>query len=261
MDERLSDVEWLVRQYENRTLSSIADELGCASDTVRARLVAAGVPIRTKPENAALLRPVELDDREWLRDQCTDASAAEVAAQLGVNPQRELAAMRRHGIPVKSSVDALRARRPLLHDPDALAAAVAETSVADVAASLGVSVIGVQVALTRNGAQSAHRYNGARRKRPSASSLQRWWASEQTLKGVARQAGVSPPTAAVCLAEVGIFLRSEPAIAALDLRRAIERQESLAAIAADHGLSTNTVLVELHRHGLFTAHRRRHLAS
>ena len=59
-----------------------------------------GVSIRGKSENAALLRPVELDDREWLRDQCADASAAEVAARLGVNPQRVLAAMRRHGSPV-----------------------------------------------------------------------------------------------------------------------------------------------------------------
>ena len=148
----------------------------------------------------------------------------------------------------------------MLHDPDALAAAVAETSVADVAASLGVSVIGVQAALARGGAQSAHRYNGARRERPSALSLERWWALEQTLTGVARQAGCSPPTAAVWLAEVGIFLRSEPAISGTALRRAIEQRHALGVIADAHGVSAHTVLVELHRHGLFAAHRQRHLA-
>jgi hypothetical protein len=63
----------------------------------------------------------------------------------------------------------------------------------------------------------------------------------------------------VWLAEVGIIAKPEPALPPRVLRSAIKRGDSLAAIAADHGLCVNTVVVELHRHGLFTEHRRRHL--
>jgi hypothetical protein len=71
---------------------------------------------------------------------------------------------------------------------------------------------------------------------------------------------VSPPAAAVWLAEIGIFVKSEPALSPKVVRAAIERNDSLAVIAAEHGWCANTVVVEMHRHGLFTEHRQRHLS-
>lgn len=51
---------------------------------------------------------------------------------------------------------------------------------------------------------------------------------------------------------------AEPALC--DTSEAIRRGDSLAVIAAERGLGTNTVVVELHRHGLVKEHWRRHLA-
>ena len=70
----------LARQYRTRTLASIADEVGSTSKTVRRRLVAAGVEIRTAASAAAERRRRELD----------------------VNPQQVRAALRRHGLPIRS---------------------------------------------------------------------------------------------------------------------------------------------------------------
>jgi len=68
-------------------------------------------------------------------------------------------------------------------------------------------------------------------------------------------------TAAIWLAEVGIFVNDTPAISRSDLETAIASQDSIDTIRRRHRVTDRTVVVELHRHGLFADHRRRHLRS
>jgi hypothetical protein len=102
---------------------------------------------------------------------------------------------------------------------------------------------------------------GRRRERPSAEELQAAWEAAGSVRGVARQIGTAHTTAAVWLAEVGIFADDTPKISRAALLEATRGQQPLAAIAAPHGVSVTTVRVELHRHRLFEAHRTRHLSS
>lgn len=68
-------------------------------------------------------------------------------------------------------------------------------------------------------------------------------------------------TARVWLAEIGIFASSVAALSERELRQAITTQRSIRDIAELGHVSTSTVKVELHRHGLFDTHRRRHLGE
>ena len=205
-------------------------------------------------------RPGVLDNRDWLIEQYETRSAAQIGRDLGVNPQMVLAALRRHDIAVRTRVESLRLRSPLLHDPEALQQQVEATSVPAVAATLGVTIEAVHAAMSRSGVQSVHRYNGPTSlPRPDEPTLHRWWESEQTVKGVALRAGVSPTTASVWLARVGIFVNETPAISRPDLCNAIKTGDSVEVIRRRHRVTGSTVIIELHRHGLFTAHRRRHV--
>ena len=172
-----------------------------------------------------------------------------------------LAALRRHGIDVRSPADENRRRNPLLHQPDELERRVAETSVAEVAERLGVTKIAVQVAL-RHGAQSAHRYRGKVRLDPPDDEIIAYhWNAEGTVKGVPRALDVSINTAAIWLAQTGIFLSDAPAIEARDLKEAIRRGDSIDVIRRRHAVTDRTVVVELIRHGLHDAHRTRHMTD
>lgn len=46
----------------------------------------------------------KLDDREWLAQQYRTRSANEIADELGVYGKRVLAALHRHGIPIRTKV-------------------------------------------------------------------------------------------------------------------------------------------------------------
>lgn len=66
-------------------------------------------------------------------------------------------------------------------------------------------------------------------------------------------------TAAIWLAQVGIFVKAIPVISRTDLDGAIKNGDSLDEIRRRHKVTARTVVVELYRHGLFDAHRRRHM--
>lgn len=205
-------------------------------------------------------RPAELNDRAWLADHYATRSAAQIARELHINPQMVLAALRRQEIPVRSRVDALRRRNPDMHDIEALERRVAATSVVQVAAEIGVTVIAVQTALARHGGQSAHRYDGPTPMTPPPEDvLCRCREAEQTIKGVARRFDVSFDTAAVWLAQVRIFLNDAPRIGRTDLETAIHNRDSLHVISRRHHVTARSVVVDLIRHDLFEAHRLRHM--
>ena len=205
-------------------------------------------------------RPTQLDDAQWLADQYAIKSAAQIARDLDINPQMAVVALERHGISRRSSEEEQRRHHPLLHDRNALEAAIASTSVRDVASELGVTIVAVQVALARQGGQSVHRFNGRTpMTSPDETSLVGLWELEGTLKGVARRTVVSVDTAAIWLARIGIFVSDDPAITHAELLAAIKRGESIDRIRRAHRVADRTVVIELLRHGLHDAHRRRHM--
>jgi hypothetical protein len=227
---------------------------------VRRALRRAGVQLRTTSESAALHRCGELNDAIWLADRYDTSSTEQIARELNVNNQQVLGALRRLGISVRRRDETQRRQRPVLHDPVWLRQRVDETSVTEVAKELGISVVGIQAALRRQGEQSPYRYNAkAPMASPAPDVLEQWWQAEETIKGVARRGEVSVNTAAVWLAQVGIFVNDTPALTRRDLKQAIADGDSIDQIRRRHAVADRTVLVELHRHGLFAEHRRHHL--
>ncbi len=212
---------------------------------------------RRGPYNA---RPAVLDDPEWLRGAYATKSTPQIAGELGINKQMVLAALKRHGIAIRDRSHAQRNRRPQLQDMAWLEQRVAETSVIAVAAELGVTRYAVHAALARHGGNSAHRYNRRREiDPPDESTITSWWEAEQTIEGVARRGKVSVNTAAVWLAQVGIFRNDIPAISRRDLQQAISNGDSIDVIRRRHHVTDRTVVVELHRQGLVEAHKHRHI--
>lgn len=160
-----------------------------------------------------------LDDPKWLSGEYAAKSSPVIAAELGINKQMVIAALKRHGIPIRDRSHAQRNRNDRLHDIVWLEQRVADTSVVAVAKELGVSKIAVHKALTRAGGKSAHRYDRRHiHQRPDESLLRYWWDSERTIKHVAQRCGVSVNTAAIWLAEIGIYRSDTPVISRSDPR-------------------------------------------
>ena len=253
--------DWLCEQYRGgRTQADLADELGVSHSAVSKRLRAAGVLGRSAAEVAAAARPAGLNDAVWLRARTATSSIKEIASELGVNEQRVLASMRRLSIPTRDRHESTRLRHPPLHDAVWLKRLVGESSVAEVAEELGVARASVAKAMKRLGVTSPHRFDSATRiERPSDELLVELWLAHGTVKAVALVCGVSPTTARVWLAAADCFVSDEPALTDRDLEAAIAAGHSLRIIGRSFRVTASTVLVELHRHGLFWQHRHRHL--
>ncbi len=201
VDVRVNDPDWLRDAYERATVAEVAAERGVAVKTVSRRFATLAITARPVGEQASRQRRWELNDPEWLHREYEHRSTRDIADELGVNPQQVLAALHRHDIGVRSGPDTFRMRHPELHDPAALSARVADTSVADVAA------VSVHAALRRHGVHSTHRYNGKRPIQPPPDDVvEQWWDTDATIIGIARRGGVSVNTAAIWLAKIGIFV-------------------------------------------------------
>ena len=61
------------------------------------------------------------------------------------------------------------------------------------------------------------------------------------------------------IAEIGIFIQDTPVISRRDLQAAIDKRQSIEDIRRQHHVTARTVAVELRRHGLLVAHKKRHL--
>lgn len=260
----LADRDWLAEQYAASSATGIARDTGVNPATVSRALRVHGITKHTPAEVQRLRRAApELDDPDWLRRNYETRSIASIATELAVSDAAVHTAMIRLGIERRGRGETKALRRPsLLDDRHALAETVEAQSVAEIATELGVAVPTVQVAMQRLGVKSPWRFNGWRRlSPPSKAELVAAWAGEETIKGVARRFEVSVNTAAIWLARVGIFISNVPVISRADLLKAIERGEAVDVIRRRHRVTGRTVVVELHRHGLYEAHHRRHMAT
>ena len=257
----LADRDWLVEQYSTSTATAIATLIGVNLDTVRRALRIHGITPHTATASRQLTRPHQLNDASWLRRNYATGSIASMAHELGVSVAAVHTAMVRLGVERRARGEAQARRRPaLLDDPEQLAEVLSTMHIAEIATDLGVAVPTVHVALKRNGVQSPWRYDaGPGLDVPPDSEIVRAWEVEETIRGVARQFEVSVTTAAVWLARVGIFLSEVPRISKSDLVQSIQKGESIDAIRRHHHVTARTVVIELHRHSLFDAHRRRHM--
>jgi len=258
----LNDPQSLAAAYGSSTIADLANELGVSASTVRRALVRHHIPRLPRNRNRRPPSAAPLDNPEWLTEQYRTKTGVEIAAELGVSSRAVYVAMKRHGIERRSEPGPLKLRRSQLTDHDWLQDAVERASSTGVASELEVSPGTVTAAYERAGidpSSTTELYErGQSRERPSAGQLREAWEVEATFRGVGRRFGIGHNTAAVWLAEIGVFAHLIPTIRKSDLVGAIERGWPLSRIAAEHGVSVTTVKVELHRHGLFVAHRRRH---
>jgi transposase-like protein len=257
----LADRDWLASQYTHSTAAGIARTIGIDADTVMRALRLHQIRLHTPAETQGMSRRPELDNADWLRQNYVTRSIASIARQLDVSESAVHTAMIRLGVERRPRGETQAMNRPpILDDRDALAAALQTASVSDIAADLGVAVPTVQVAMKQHGVKSPWKFDGATRlEPPTDEALAGVWESEQTIKGVARRFDVSVNTAAIWLAQVGIFVAETPVISKRDLVAAIERGDSIDVIRRRHHVTGRTVIVELHRHGLHERHRRRHM--
>ena len=206
-----------------------------------------------------------LDDRTWLADQYRSRTGVEIARELGVSTRTVYAAMDGHGIARRTRPAVLTLRHPELADESWLAGAVERNSSGDVAAELEVSAGTVTAAYRRAGLDPGSTpllyARGRTHQRPPPAVLHSLWGTEDGYRGVGRRLGVAHSTAAVWLAEVGVFQSAEPALSRTALSSAIDNGWPLTKIATEHRTGVTTVKVELHRHKLFEAHRHRHRAA
>ena len=237
-------------------------QLGVSRSTVRRALIRHGIDRLPRNRNRRPVSARVLDDHEWLAQRYETGTAVEIAAELGVSSRTVYAAMDRHGIVRRAEPGALKLRSPQLVNDDWLRNAAERDSSRTIAAELGVSAGTVTTAYERAGIEPARTVKlfarGHPLQRPSAKELRAAWDVEGTFRGVGRHFGIAHSTAAVWLAEVGVFADERPALSRSDLVDAINVSWPISRIAEEHRVSITTVRVELHRHGLFDAHRLRH---
>lgn len=205
-----------------------------------------------------------LDDAGWLAARYQVATGVEIAAELEVSSRAVYAAMDRHGITRRAHPSIVKLRRPELTDDDWLHRAVEHRSSTSVASDLGVSAGTVTAAYRDAGIDPASTTKlyarGRPLNRPSPETLQAVWPTQRSYRAVGSRFGIAHSTAAVWLAEAGIFADPIPKLSRRDLLNAIGIGWPLTRIAAEHGVSVTAVRIELHRHNLFEAHRTRHHA-
>ena len=258
----LDEAQALAAAYESATIAELADRLGVSCSTVRRALVRHGIDRKARNRNRRPATARVLDDGDWLRAQYRSRTGVEIAAELGVSSRTVYAAMDRHGIDRRTQPGTLPLRHPQLADGGWLESAAERSSSRVVAGELEVSAGTVTSAYRRAGitpGSTPHLFaRGHRIARPSVDALREAWGTEGSFRGVGRRFGASHTTAAVWLAEVGLFLDATPKLPRSSLKEAIELGSPITKIAAEHRVSVTTVRIELHRNGLFDAHRVRH---
>lgn len=261
--ELLDEPATLRATYEAAgSIAAVAQSLEVSATTVRRALVRHSIERLPRNRNRRPPGADALDDRKWLAEQYRISTAVDIARRLGTSPRTVYAAMERHGIPRRSGPGRLRLSRPELTDGDWLRHAVESASSSQVAAELDVSSGTVRAAYRRAGVDAASTprnfARGRPRPRPDVSELQSAWTAERSIRGVGRRIGVAHTTAAVWLAEIGTFAEETSQLGRAELLEAIRQHKSLRDIAGELRVSVTTVRVELHRHGLYEAHRLRH---
>ena len=261
---QLDDPDWLASNYATRQVTDIAAELGVSPATVYDALHRHGIAVRHPGDSRRRRRPEQLQDPDWLRNRYEQSSATTIAKDLGVDRQMVYAAMEHYGIERRDRSAMQQFRSPAnLDDGEWLRQRFSEVSARAIAAELGVANRTVYLALERHGIDVTRspwlNLGHVRLAAPDEPTLSRIWDAEETVKGVARQLEVSVNTAAVWLADIGIFVKDVPVISRRELQEAIDQRQSIKDICRQHHVTGRTVAVELRRHGLLEAHKKRHL--
>jgi transposase len=262
----LDDPDRLGEQYRSSTsVQALADSIGVSSSTVRRALIRHGIERLPRNRNRRGGAAHVLDDPDRLARRYETHSAVDIAAELGVSPRTVYSVMDRHGIVWRTEPGVLKLRRPELADDSWLHDAVERGSSRMVAAELEVSAGTLTTAYQRAGIEPAHTskfyMRGRTMERPSAHELRAAWEVDGTFRGVGRRFGVTHTTAAVWLAEIGVFADTTPVLSRRVLLDAIELSWPMSLTAEECAVSATTVRIELHRHGLFDAHRLGHRGS
>ncbi len=262
-NETLDNREALAGAYgAARSIADLAAQIGVSTSTVQRALVRHGIDRLPRNRNRRPKTAARLDDAAWLARTYANRTAVDIANELGTTARTVYAAMAHHGIPRRTPTATVAVRHPELGDTDWLCRAVESEASGAAAAHVGVSPGTLTNAYRRAGLDPSSTpllfARGRRKPRPDADELASAWASEDSFRGVANRYGISHATAAVWLAEVGIFAGTTPAVSRTELVSAIDMGWPMARIAERHGVAINTVRIELHRHGLFEAHRQRH---
>ena len=260
----LNAPDWLESNYARRSVADIADQLNVADATVYQALRRHGITTKDPAASRRRRRPAPLHDEAWLRARYQRATATTIADELGVDRQMVYAAMRGYGIERRDHSAKQKFRSPAeLDDGDWLRQRFSEVSAPVIAEELGVTRRTVYLALERHGIDVARspwvNHGHVRLASPGETTLRRLWGTDETIKGVARQLDVSVNTAAVWLADIGIFVKDIPVISRNELQVAIDKRQSVDEICRQHHVTGRTVAVELRRHGLLEAHKARHI--
>ncbi|MCA1846521.1 MAG: hypothetical protein LC792_25670, partial [Actinobacteria bacterium] len=132
---------------EGESVARIAARIGCSQTAAKKALDRHGIVAA-----GGRRRAPQLDDRRWLRNayHVRGRTSLQIGAELGCDAHTVLAALRRHGIPVRPKVPATS---PLLDDADHLRRRYAGdgASMQQIADELGCSVQPVRWALARHG--------------------------------------------------------------------------------------------------------------
>jgi transposase len=263
-DPRLHDRDWLDGEAAERSARAIGRDLGVTADTVLRAMRLHNIPVQFATAPHKSRRP-ELDDREWLSAQYEQRTAAQIGASLGVAVSTVIAALERHGIRL---LDARAKQRrqmpPELDDPEWLRQRYATAAGAQIAAELGVSIATVHNTMHHFDIEADGpwvRRDTTRHQRPSDRQLAKVWDANGTIRSISQAFGVAHTTAAVWLADAGIFVNDVPAISRRDLVTHIAAGDTIAQIAKQHHVTDRTVSIELRRHHLIEAHRHRPTAT
>jgi len=106
---KLTDTNWLMKQYheKDKSISEIADSLGCYKKTVHYWMKENGVERKNPHHNISELNAVNgpWDDESWLHTQYVEEGkpTTEIATNQGVSVSLILSRLDEHGIPIRSS--------------------------------------------------------------------------------------------------------------------------------------------------------------
>ena len=200
LDERFS---------RNVSVSEVAAELGCTERAVRAFAVRHGVALpserRPRPVRNARTPAVrqrrfpQLEDVDWLTARLRQASARQVAREVGCAEATVRRAADRHGIVRGRSFH--RVEFPELHDEEALRRLTDRgLDARGIAEVIGCSRQTAGEALRRHGI-----YTRPRRPSPPARRLEADWRLFHNVATVARLHGVTPKTARRWLVDAGLL--------------------------------------------------------
>jgi predicted transcriptional regulator/DNA-binding phage protein len=244
--------EYLQRHYveEGRSAAQIAASAGVSEQSVLRYLHRHGIEVRPVASGLEVVFTPEYLRREYVEAQ---RSLSDIGREHGVSGETVRKWLVRHGISRRTTIAAPGISRELLEQRYL----VEQRSIASIASELGVSATTVTKHLGRHGIVRDDRLTA--KPELTREVLEREYVQRgRTLAEVGAQFGVSATTVRRHLERLGIEIRSRNAKPLLERvlsreyleREYVQRARTARDLAAEIGVSEQTVLRYLHRHGL-----------